>query len=372
MQAQTVRFNYAEALQKALFFYEAQRSGRRPASNRVEWRGDSGLRDGADVGLDLTGGWYDAGDHVKFGFPMAASATMLAWGVVDYRSAYEQAGQLDEALDNIKWATDYFIKAHSATNELYGQIGAGGADHGWWGPAEVMQMNRPAFKIDASCGGSDLAGETAAAMAASSIAFRPTNAAYADTLLRHARELYTFADTVRRKYSECITDASAFYNSWSGFNDELVWGALWLYRATGEAAYLTKAESYYANLSAQTGQTVKSYKWTHAWDDKTYGSYVLLAKLTGQRSTRGRPALAQLVDCRRHRLRRRRHGRALQPRRPGGARSVGLAALRGQHRVHRVRLRRLPDRAPSSPATTISQCGRSTTCSGRIRAAAVT
>ncbi len=281
VQAQ-VRFNYAEALQKALFFYEAQRSGRLPASNRVEWRGDSGLRDGADVGLDLTGGWYDAGDHVKFGFPMAASATMLAWGVVDYRSAYEQAGQLDEALDNIKWATDYFIKAHSATNELYGQIGAGGADHGWWGAAEVMQMNRPAFKIDASCGGSDLAGETAAAMAASSIAFRPTNAAYADTLVRHARELYTFADTVRRKYSECITDASGFYNSWSGFNDELVWGALWLYRATGEAAYLTKAESYYANLSAQTGQTVKSYKWTHAWDDKSYGSYVLLAKLTGR------------------------------------------------------------------------------------------
>ena len=282
LQAQTGRFNYAEALQKALFFYEAQRSGRLPTSNRVEWRGDSGLRDGADVGRDLTGGWYDAGDHVKFGFPMAASATMLAWGVVDYRSAYEQAGQLDEALDNIKWATDYFIKAHSAPNELYGQIGTGGADHGWWGPAEVMQMNRPAFKIDATCGGSDLAGETAAALAASSIAFRPSNAAYADTLLRHARELYTFADTVRRKYSDCITDAGGFYNSWSGFNDELVWGAVWLYRATGEAAYLTKAEAYYANLSSQTGQTVKSYKWTHAWDDKSYGCYVLLAKLTGR------------------------------------------------------------------------------------------
>ncbi len=27
---------------------------------------------------------------------------------------------------------------------------------------------------------------------------------------------------------------------------------------------------------------IKSYKWTHAWDDKSYGSYVLLAKLTGK------------------------------------------------------------------------------------------
>jgi endoglucanase len=273
-------FNYGEALQKSLFFYEAQRSGDLPAGNRVNWRGDSGMTDGADVGRDLTGGWYDAGDHVKFGLPMAASATMLAWGLVDYRSAYVSTGQLNNALDQLKWATDYFIKAHPTANELYGQIGTGGADHGWWGPAEVMQMARPAFRVTTSCPGSDLAGETAAAMAAASIAFRPTDPAYANTLLSHARQLYSFADTYRGKYSDCITDASGFYNSWSGYNDELVWGAIWLYRATNEQAFLDKAQSYYANLSNQQQTTIKSYKWTHAWDDKSYGSYVLLAKLT--------------------------------------------------------------------------------------------
>ena len=55
-----------------------------------------------------------------------------------------------------------------------------------------------------------------------------------NTLLTHARQLYTFADTFRGKYSDCITDAASFYQSWSGFNDELVWGAIWLYRATNE------------------------------------------------------------------------------------------------------------------------------------------
>jgi len=283
-------YNYAEALQKAIFFYEGQRSGDLPVSNRVVWRGDSGLTDGSDVGKDLTGGWYDAGDHVKFGLPMAASAQMLSWGVVEYRSAYSNSGQLTAALDNIKWATDYFIKAHTATNELYGQIGTGGTDHAWWGPAEVMQMARPSYKISSACGGSDLAGETAAALATASIAFRPTDAAYANTLLSHAVDLYNFADTVRRKYSECITDAASFYNSWSGYNDELVWGAIWLYKAKeaqtpgSGASYLTKAESYYANLSNQNQTSVKSYKWTHAWDDKSYGSYVMLAKITGNAS----------------------------------------------------------------------------------------
>ena len=279
LYAQT--FNYGEALQKSLYFYEAQRSGDLPASNRVNWRGDSGMQDGADVGRDLTGGWYDAGDHVKFGLPMAASATMLAWSIVDYRSAYVSTGQLNTALDQLKWATDYFIKAHPSANELYGQVGNGGADHAWWGPAEVMQMARPSYRVTTSCPGSDLAGETAAALAAASVAFRPTDATYANTLLTHARQLYSFADTYRGKYSDCITDASAYYNSWSGYNDELVWGAIWLYRATNETAFLDKAQSYYANLSNQQQTTIKSYKWTHAWDDKSYGSYVLLAKLTG-------------------------------------------------------------------------------------------
>ena len=280
-------YNYGEALQKSLYFYEAQRSGDLPANNRVVWRGDSGLTDGSDVGKDLTGGWYDAGDHVKFGLPMASSATLLAWGIVDYRSAYTSSGLLNTALDEIKWATDYFIKAHTATNELYVQVGDGAADHNWWGPAEVMQMSRPSAKVTTTCPGSDVAGETAAALAAASIAFRPTDATYANTLLTHAEQLYNFADLYRGKYSDCVTGANPYYTSYSGYNDELVWGAIWLYRAeeaksagTG-ASYMTKAQTYYANLSNQTGQSVKSYKWTQAWDDKSYGSYVLMAKLTG-------------------------------------------------------------------------------------------
>jgi endoglucanase len=279
-KAQGPTFNYGEALQKSLFFYEAQQSGVLPDWNRVNWRGDSGLNDGADVGRDLTGGWYDAGDHVKFGFPMAASVTLLAMGAVEYRSAYVQSGQLTHLLNNLRFVNDYFIKAHTAPSELYGQIGAGGTDHSWWGPAEVMQMARPAARITTSCPGSDLAGETAAAMAASSMVFRPTDPGYADTLLMHARQLYDFADNFRGKYSDCIRDAAGFYNSWSGFNDELVWGAIWLYRATNDPAYLTKAQNYYANLSNEPQTTTKSFRWTHAWDDKSYGCYVLLANLT--------------------------------------------------------------------------------------------
>nr|WP_254450627.1 glycoside hydrolase family 9 protein [Cohnella herbarum] len=273
-------YNYAEALQKSIYFYEAQRSGDLPANNRVQWRGDSGMTDGADVGKDLTGGWYDAGDHVKFGLPMASTATMLAWSIYEYEDGFKQSGQYEEMLDNLKWATDYFIKAHTAPNELYVQIGQGGTDHAWWGPAEVMQMNRPSYKISATCPGSDVAGETAATLAASSIVFAETDPTYAATLLEHAKQLYSFGDTYRGKYSDCVTDAASFYNSYSGYWDELSWGAAWLYLATNDSAYLTKAIAASANWGKE-GQTAHwGYKWTHAWDDKHYGAQLLLARIT--------------------------------------------------------------------------------------------
>lgn len=275
-------FNYAEVLQKSMFFYEAQRSGQLPANNRVTWRSNSAMSDGSDVGHDLTGGWYDAGDHVKFNFPMAFSATMLAWGAIDFAGGYTASGQMTYLKNNLRFVNDYFIRCHTAPNELWGQVGNGGIDHAWWGSAEVMAMSRPAYKIDATKPGSDLAAETAAAMAAASMVFKTDDASYSATLLSHAIQLYNFADTYRGKYSSSITDAAGYYNSFSGYNDELVWGAIWLYRATGDAAWLTKAESYYANLSSEPQSTIKSYKWGLAWDDKSFGCYALLAKLTGK------------------------------------------------------------------------------------------
>ena len=43
-----------------------------PPSNRVEWRNNSALADGIDVGVDLTGGSFDATGYVKSSFPLAS------------------------------------------------------------------------------------------------------------------------------------------------------------------------------------------------------------------------------------------------------------------------------------------------------------
>jgi hypothetical protein len=275
-------YNYAEVLQKSMWFYEVQRSGKLPDNNRVEWRASSALNDGSDVGHDLSGGWYDAGDNMKFNFPMASALTLLAWGGLEYPQGYQRYGQWGWFLSNLKWVTDYFIKCHTAPEEFYGQIGVGMTDHKWWGAPEVFPNVRPAFKIDAQHPGSDLASEVAASLAASSMLFKGTDPAYAEVLLKHAKELYGFADKFRGLYHEAITDVVDFYKSWSGYTDELVWGALWLYIATGDKTYLTKAEALYGELPKEPQSTTPKFKEALSWDDKTYGCYVLLAKLTNK------------------------------------------------------------------------------------------
>lgn len=264
-------YNYGEALQKSLLFYELQRSGALPEQTRCNWRGDSGLADGADNNLDLTGGWYDAGDNVKFNLPMAYSAAMLGWSVYEDREAYEQSGQLEYILGDIKWVTDYLIKCHPEDEVFYYQVGDGNADHSWWGPCEVMTMNRPSYFVTRDNPGSAVVGEAAAALAVASIVFEDTDKEYAALCLEHAESLYAFADSTRS--DEGYTAANGFYNSWSGYYDELAWAGCWLYLATDDNAYLDNAKSCIK-------QANQDYNWSLCWDDVHIGADLLLAKIT--------------------------------------------------------------------------------------------
>ena len=267
-------FDYAEVLQKALFFFDAQRSGNLPDDFRVPWRGDSALDDGKDAGVDLTGGYYDAGDHMKFALPLASALTLIAWGAIEYRGGYERAAQWSHLLDVIRWGADWIMKAHASERVFYAQVGEPRSDHSFWGPPEAMKMNRPAFKIDAENPGSEIAGEAAAALAAASILFRGEDPTYSQNLLGRAQALFDFADSHRGSYIDVITSARDYYNS-SGYHDELVWSALWLYKATGKGDYLQKAESIYRKHFAKA-----SMRWTHSWDDKRYGATIILAQPT--------------------------------------------------------------------------------------------
>ncbi|MFZ5988341.1 MAG: glycoside hydrolase family 9 protein [Bacillota bacterium] len=294
VQAETVGtpFNYGEALQKSILFYEAQCSG--PAStsgisSRISWRGDAQMTDGQKEGLDLTGGWVDAGDNIKFNLTAGSTAAMLAWGAIEYRQAYEKSGQLKWLLGQLRWINDFFIKCHPEPNVFWAQIGMTESDHSHWVPIEVTHLtnDRGAVKLDTENPGTEVAMHVAAAMAASSIVFRSTDPVYADKLLAHAEQLFEFGDTYRENFYLSVSkfDPETPYKSWSGFNDELTWGAIWLYKAKeaqlpgSGTAYIEKAKSYYDNLGFDRERPVHSYKWAHCYDDQAYGCYVLMNQI---------------------------------------------------------------------------------------------
>jgi endoglucanase len=41
---------------------------------------------------------------------MAYTMTVLGWGGIEWESAYEKAGELENLKKALKWGTDYFIK----------------------------------------------------------------------------------------------------------------------------------------------------------------------------------------------------------------------------------------------------------------------
>ncbi|GJN03531.1 hypothetical protein PR202_ga20986 [Eleusine coracana subsp. coracana] len=292
-------FDYRKALHNSLLYFEAQRSGHLPYNQRVQWRGHSGLGDGLQEGVDLVGGYYDAGDNVKFGLPMAFTVTMLSWSAIEFADEIIAAGEWRHVLEAIKWGTDYFVKAHMEPDVLWAEVGDGDTDHYCWQRPEDMTTSRQAYKVDRENPGSDLVGETAAAMAAASIVFRRSDPRYSDLLLRHAEQLFEFGDKYRGKYDSSVAEVWRYYASVSGYGDEMLWAALWLHRATGSSIYLDYAVDM-ADEFGGTGWAITEF----SWDVKYAGLQILAAKLLleGNHRPEHKPTLEQYKSKAEHYL----------------------------------------------------------------------
>ncbi len=268
--------NYGEALQKSIYFYMQQRSGDLPEDNPVIWRDDSCLNDGADWSVDLTGGYFDAGDHVKYNLPMASTVTTLAWALYEFEDAFIATDQLDATVDAIKWATDYLMKCHISPYEYFFQVAWGQDDHDVWASAEMIDRLyvREAFKANLTHGATTPIAATAAALAFTSIVLETIDPVYAAQCLGHAEILYDFANLTRN--DDYYNATAVEYLSYSGFWDELAAAGALLYLKTGNEIYLNESK---VNIMVPLNSGNRT--WTHVWDQMNYMTYVLLAQITG-------------------------------------------------------------------------------------------
>ena len=278
------KYNYGEALQKSMFFYQVQQAGELPDWNEVSWRADSVEND------VVPGGWFDAGDHLKFSLTNAYSATILAWGLIQYKDAVKNAGLYDSYLRNLQWGLD-FVAGCDLGDKVIGTIGDDAFDHVWWGSAEVYMRKyvlkggtdpRPYDEITCTT----TVAEMASAMAAGYIVFKDENPELAESYLNHAKSLFELADKTRSNDDQGVQQK--YYNTkQSGtvadYIDELFYAANWMYMATGEQKYLDLCESDYIPYFPKENQsTERKYTWGLCWDDTSQAAALLYAMNTGK------------------------------------------------------------------------------------------
>lgn len=261
---------YAGLHGEMLNFLRAQRCGANPLVGATCHAGGASNPDAkcTDDGLvrDISGGWHDAGDYIKF---LTTGSNVLDLLLFAYREdpskfsdeflADGSAGQngIPDILDEAKHGLDWVLKLHAAPDKLYYQVG-GSQDHddGWRLPQNDtanygLGGYRPAYHGI----GANIAGRSAAALAMAYLTWKNDlgNAAYAATCLAAARELYTLAQNNLAAQDGMPAD---YYNE-TTFYDDLELAAVELYKATGEGNFLNDAITY----SSQAGSSWGWFDW---------------------------------------------------------------------------------------------------------------
>ncbi len=304
--------NYQKALQMSNYFFQCQESGTLSPGNRCPWRGPAHTKDGHEVGRDLSGGWYDAGDHWKSNYTMAKSATMLAWSAIEFSSAYTEADQMDELLNNLNHVCDYFMKCVSdpAPNdtdsydsyEVYVDVGgkpgpAPGVHSNWASPEAIEGYTvREPLKSTNTYPAADVEPLMAAAMSASAVVFKEFGDSelrnYAEELVAVARKLCIHTDRYFDNFSantvvngECLAVAPDGNARKIGYRDtdpyaSTILGFSWLHRA--ETALGTSGyDDRFGKRALSFEQKMRDAGGSHySWWSASSPKYAMFALLT--------------------------------------------------------------------------------------------
>ena len=268
-----IEYNFAKLLQETLYFYDANMCGGDvDEKSAFSWRSDCHTVDKTIVyngkSVDVSGGFHDAGDHVKFGLPQGYSAAVLALGYYAFGEAYDELGQTEHYQTIMDYFCDYFVNCTvyngSSVEAFCYQVGEGNSDHGYWGAPEKQTTSRPAYFATSSNPATDEVSIAAAALAMHAYNF--PGSANSSKYLKTAKDLFTF---VKNNNKSCATEgASGFYSS-SDWKDDYCTAAAALKLATKSSDYDSVINDCYTSGNIKTG-------WVLTWDNTWAIASVLL------------------------------------------------------------------------------------------------
>jgi hypothetical protein len=129
------RYDYSEALHKSWLFYRSQQSGKivEAGQQRLAWRANSCTGCIGAYGEDLSVGFYEGADTMRWGLQNAFVVTQLAWNIVEFGDAMASVNELTEAKEILRWAADFLIASHPLPNVFVGQLGSSAIDFKYFG-----------------------------------------------------------------------------------------------------------------------------------------------------------------------------------------------------------------------------------------------
>ena len=205
---------------------------------------------------DVTGGWYDAGDHGKYVVPGALAAAQLmaayersardgrATRFADGSQSIPEAGNgVPDLLDEVRWELDWLLRMVVPQGQPYaGMVHHKVHDEGWTHlpilPSDdplPRHLHRPSTAASL---------DFAAVAAQGARLFRPFDSAYADALLAASRRAYAAAEANPRLFAgPADPDFGGGGYDDLDVSDEFYWAAIELYLATGETRFLQAAKT---------------------------------------------------------------------------------------------------------------------------------
>jgi len=200
--------------------------------------------------INAAGGWWDAGDYLKFVQTESYTTGVLLSGLRDFPAQMGPHSGADftaETKFGVRWLLRMW---NDRTKTLYYQVGVGEAndqttgDHDIWrlpqaddtwgghSKADRYIRHRPVFRAGkpGSPISPNLAGRDAAAFAECYQVFKSTDPELAARCLRSAEDIFALADT--RPSGHLLTVIPFDFYPESEWRDDLEWGATELYLAT--------------------------------------------------------------------------------------------------------------------------------------------
>ncbi len=195
--------------------------------------------------VNMTGGWYDAGDYIKFTLTIATTVYYLLEAYESNPLTFTKVittSNLPDVLDEARFGLDYLLKTFPDSNTFVIQVG-NGLDHNQGSRLpehDALDGKRPAL-----CAISPAhMGLSAAALAKGARVLKNAGEdQIAETYLQKAQQMFQRAlkpDALNEAVFE--KDATNDFYRDNTLEDNMALGALELYRATGHADYLAKAK----------------------------------------------------------------------------------------------------------------------------------